>query len=116
MQKILLLLLILVVANCATTSPIDYQPSPMSLPDATNMIDKLTMIQRQGWAPDSIEINDKYILWNEGGLSEVSTGFANLGEPTIHSRSVAHRLYYDSNDSIVISPWSGDHYVVSIRN
>ena len=39
-----------------------------------------------------------------------------LGRTTSTTRHVGERLYYDSNHSIVLSLWSGDHYLVSIRN
>ena len=115
MRKILVLWSILVVASCQTTSPIEYQPSPMSFSDATDIIDRLTMTQRPEWRPDFFEVNDRYILWGYGTASREKEAI--VGRTTATStREVGDRLYYDSPHSIVLSLWSGDHYLVSIRN
>ena len=117
MQRVLWLFSILVLTGCETTSPIDYRPSLMSVADAIDRIDRLTMSQRPEWRPDFIEINDQYILWGEGSLSRGSRNIpAFLGKTTTTTHEVGDRMYYDSPHRIVLSSWSGDHYVVSIRN
>ena len=86
----------------------------MSLPDATKLLDRLTMTQRPGWRPDFVEINDQYILWGTGTVSR--TGMGIVGSRTTSTKVIGIRLYYDSPHSIVLSTWSGDHYLVSFRN
>jgi len=117
MRKLLLLLSMLPITSFGGTSPIEYQPSPMSLTDAIGVIDKMIMTQHQDWKPDFLEINDQYILWGEGAVSKGRDGMPiTLGSSNSTTHQVGYRLYYDSIGKIDFSYWRRDYYLVSIRN
>jgi hypothetical protein len=93
----------------------------MSVRDAVDIVEQLTMTQHKTWRPDYFEINDKYILWNygtisKGQISAVAIDSIVVGSGTSTTRSVGDRLYFNSIHNIQLLSWKRKFkqwYVVS---
>lgn len=86
----LALIILLFLTGCATKG-IAYAPTAtMSNKDASGIVEQLTMMQSSRWKPDHIKINENYILWNYGSVSERDP----VGNISYHD--VSERIYFNT--------------------
>jgi hypothetical protein len=93
----------------------------MSIGDAVDIVEQLTMTQHKTWRPDHFSINDKYIFWQYGTISKghgsaVAIDSIVFGSVTSTTRSVGERLYFNSIHDIQLQSWKrkfSQWYVVS---
>ena len=103
-------ILLLLLTGCATK--IAYAPTDkMGNKDASITVEQLTMMQTSKWKPDNIQINENYILWSYGSVSELDP----LGNYSNHDLS--ERIYFNSILEVQLMSekrLTGQWYVVSI--
>jgi len=124
MRSILCVLSLMIVSGCGGTSPIDYEPAPMSVTESVNTIDRLIMTQHKKWRPDYVDVSGQYLLLGHGvrsvgiGTAVVFQGVA-FGSGTSTTREISERLYYEQVHGIVLMSWQRKFkqwYAVSIRD
>ena len=83
----------------------------LSITEAINTVEQLTMSQHSSFRPDFIEFNDQYISWGYGVVSTSrgsAVAISNLifGSSKTVSRNSGDRLYFNTIESVKFNPWT----------
>lgn len=101
-----IMLLFGLLSGCGTT-PIAYNPNPVTLEDAPIIIDRMVMTQHRAWKPDYFVITEHYFGWDFGtysnGTIQNSIVYASTSSTT---RSAAERVYYDEISDVKLLDWT----------
>lgn len=125
--KIVIALIVLVMSACGS-APMRYEPKPsdMTVEQAMDTVEKLTMMQHQAWKPDYIGFERDYIVWDNGRVttsrsSAVAVPVGNIaigvGRGRETTRNVGTRIYFSDIQKVELLSWKRkmqQWYVVSI--
>lgn len=109
MRLLLLVALSFVLVGCGTT-PMKYEPKELSLEESLEFIDQMVMTQHSNWRPDYFMINEKYIGWNYGKISNATGSAVGYGGVAWASgsavvREASERVYFSKIKGVQLNDW-----------